>query len=112
MPKAHRTIRVTRVAGHPFCYHVESWSTPGTAHLVKIIANRGVGECTCERWRFTCWPNMKANGFKAVPYKTRGPNGQDLDTLCRHVEVARFFEMNAICAHLWAEHGGPLYDET
>jgi hypothetical protein len=43
---------------------------------------------------------MKANGFKPIPYETTGPNGDRLDTLCRHVEVARFYSLNHWLAEL------------
>lgn len=111
MPEAHGTVRVAEIPGEPFRYRVESWTTPETFHTVDIIANHGVGECSCEFWRFTCWPNMKANGFKAIPYETKNAQGERIDTLCRHVTVARFYQQNHMLFALWQGHGRREYNE-
>lgn len=85
MPRANRTVRVQEIPGEPWCFRVESWSTPSQPHRVELLANDGFGECSCTNWGTKKWPAIRDRLAKVRGTKL---------TECRHVEATRIFYWN------------------
>lgn len=92
MPRANNTVRVRET--DPFCFLVESWSSPKYPQRVELLANDGFGECSCWNWIKEKWP--------AIRDKKTQFRGTDL-TECRHVKAARKYKWNAEMKRLSAQ---------
>lgn len=64
----------------PFCYDVPSESHPTYPHRVDLLALGGIGQCSCETWKFRAWPKIKGGGR----------------AYCRHVTAARNYLIDQI----------------
>ena len=81
------TLKVKEIDGEIGRYHVESHSEGQMPYLVDLLANDGIGQCSCIDFQTRCWPNYKANAVE-VPYGVHGrPNRSR--TECKHLHVVR-----------------------
>ena len=69
-------------------YSVSSASNPDP-NLVDLEAHGGVGECSCEDWKFRCYPNIrKSQILETELFVFKGP----ARTICKHGAVAMFMD--------------------
>jgi hypothetical protein len=93
-PKATTNVATVReVFGETGVYEVRSrtkTSPDGTPfyYRVEVTAQKGCGQCGCERWSCVSWPHIKACG--SLPPSKR----------CFHLRAAREAFLNKVIAHL------------
>ena len=77
MSKTTNTVRV-KATGESMVFSVESWSKPGEAHRVDLLAYSGFGECSCLNYQTRVRPFLKIGG-----------EWHDPKASCRHIRAAR-----------------------
>ena len=92
MNEATQTMKVVQRSGERFSYRVESASQPGMGHVVDLTANKGLGSCTCEAYRFGVAKNQRAGVY--IEWR----KGRKGCSECRHIWGARrqFMRKNII----------------
>ncbi len=74
--------------GEWFRFQVGSKSRPGHAHTVDVEAEKFLGHCTCERFRFTCHVERLT--------------GKNPASECRHITIAK---------RAWADMMIPIFSK-
>lgn len=87
------TMRVLPIAGEPYRYQVESWTTPGIFHVVDLLEAGGNGRCSCTDDGTTCQRNRKRNPGVFIDYGTPRNPRRDR-TRCRHTCASIKFEID------------------
>jgi hypothetical protein len=66
-------MTVTPINGERFCYLVSSESGRSEGYRVDMLANKGLGHCSCENWGVVRWKNVK----------------QGIPDYCKHQQAVR-----------------------
>lgn len=82
--------------GERLRYNVKSDSVVGRVHLCDLLANGGLGECSCKDWATRRGPAGRAGGAPG----TRA-------VLCRHLIKVRRHFLNEVLRELSAKEEAP-----
>lgn len=89
MSKLTGTVKVKEEAGSRMVFLVESWTKPGLAHRVDLIARDGFGLCSCAQSQIRVHVAIK-----------EGADWHDPKASCRHVLAARRFFLKKLLTHM------------
>lgn len=97
MPAADLVTSTEPVAtGEKLVWTVASDSRPNLRYRVDLLANGGLGECSCKDWATRRGPSGRAGGAPG----TRA-------VLCRHLIKVRRFFLNEVLRELAAKEEAP-----
>lgn len=88
-------IAVSEIPGEAMRFHVASRTRPKQPHLVDLLSNNGLSECSCADWQARRWPLIR-DGFTE-------------NIRCKHVIAARTYFLDHLLVNMAAEIQQPRH---